>query len=622
VKGKTAKSCEAEARVMLIRICPQKCFIENNNHYLGYGLVRTLKGKVVHIKGAPRLYKWRTISGSRDDEVIPGTRGTKSGALVNELLKHPDITEWGNFLTGNFLLAVVDAQSFKCHIITDLGNSFHLFYGFSRTGSEIVFSTHIDRLAFELGLSDNIDHVSIVDYLTQQSISYPYTFYEGLKEIQYASCLSCSFREREPSISVHQYWRPTCLPHELSDNIRDLSMELRVGIRKAFEEIVADKDNVAAFISGGTDSRVIAGLLAELGIDGLAITVADTFNLETKIAAEVAAANGLRHQVLLRDVEYYPRLIDDSLALEGPHFAFTGNVFLGFREQILSRGFDALIGGYMSDTLLKLHEANQVGRYLFGRHLGGLWKLDRTELKYLRGGSEYLKRFSHIFKKELLDRVRERREKLLESWNDLRTDGSAWEWSYMWPFTRNKMNSHLTTNIFNYQAFEIFTDRSVIEVARIASQKIKINGRLFNKATWPWVKRARHIPISNNMVPPRPGWRGEFLVALSHFLPRHWTLRNTYPTLITDNVVATDRSWPDLYKLWEHSRILKELRHTYGTSGMGTEIMTIRDECAFDPEPYARVPRAIRFHIMYSLLFLDQWQKKIRTASSHSVPSR
>jgi len=133
---------------MLIRICPWKCSIENNNHYLGYGLVRTLKGKVVHIKGAPRLYKWRTIDGSRDDEVIPGSRSTKSDALVNELLKHPDITEWGNLLTGNFLLAVVDEQSFKCHIITDLGNSFHLFYGSAHTGSSIVFSTDIDRLYF------------------------------------------------------------------------------------------------------------------------------------------------------------------------------------------------------------------------------------------------------------------------------------------------------------------------------------------------------------------------------------------------------------------------------------------------------------------------------------------
>lgn len=603
---------------MLITIQNKTCQINNVNHYRGYGTVNTIRGKTIYVKGAPMLYGRKSIEGERGDDVSPGSKYEKFASLVRELLKCPDVSRWGAYLTGNFLLAILDEPVGECHIITDLGNSFHLFHGFSHDKKKVVFSTDIDALAAALGIFDNIDHVSIVDYLMHESITYPFTFYDGLREVEYASCTSCFYRRNNvPEMVVRQYWRPTCFQKEVSDKIDDLAVELREGLRNSCLDILNDKRNVGAFLSGGTDSRVIAGLLTELGIPCLGITVADAENAETRIAAEVAAANGLRHRLMLRDHEYYPRLIDASLSLEGPHFVFTRNMFLGFRDEIIQQDFDALIGGYMSDTLLKVHEANKVGRRFLGRDLC-LWKFDETDYAYLRGGKEYIKRFSRIFHQDLLEQVGIRRRKWLEYWQELRTDGSAWEWSFMWPFTRNKHNSNLTTHIFNYQAFEIFTCRSVIEVARVASQKIKINGRLFNRATWPWVRKTRHIPISNTMVVPRSGLWGEFIVGLSHFLPRRWTLRTGYSGLSTDNVVATDRGWPDFYKLWEYSAVLKQLRIGYGKSGVASKFMTVANNRVFQAESYTELPQAIRYHIMYSLLFLDLWQNRISKASART----
>jgi hypothetical protein len=97
-------------------------------------------------------------------------------------------------------------------------------------------------------------------------------------------------------------------------------------------------------------------------------------------------------------------------------------------------------------------------------------------------------------------------------------------------------------------------------------------------------------------------------VALSHFLPRRWTLQKGYSGLASNNAVAIDRSWSDLYRLWEFSPMLRQLRLDYGKSGLASKIMNVTQDRVFQAEPYAQIPKAIRYHIMYSLLFLDFWR--------------
>lgn len=603
---------------MFIKIKQNNCHIENENHYTGYGPVRTVKGKIFYIKGAPRLYGVSTITGVRHDEVIENRdNNTKSAYIINELMKCEDISNWGNFLAGNYLIAVHDPEKLNCYIITDLGNSYPLFQSFSSDRMEIIFCNDIDLLALNTQKRDKLDYVSIVDYLTQKSITYPYTFYKEVYEVDYASCIKCCYKDEEIDFSKHQYWLASCYENEVCDDIKELSIELRQGILSATETILSDKKNIGAFLSGGKDSRVIAGLMNIFGVDCLGLTFADALNRETEFATKVVKANGLRHEILIRDLEHYPRLIEDAIALQGPHFNFTWMMFLGYRNLINSYEFDALIGGYMSDTLLKLHEANVKAKYFLGRHCGTLETFDQTEYRYLRGGSEYLKQFSSIIHNELLEEVRERRKKNLEYWMNLRTDGSAWEWSYMWPFMRNKHNANLTTHIFHYQSFEIFTERPCIEVSRIAPQRLKINGRLFNKATFPFIKKSLHIPFSDSMFRySRHTIWNEFSIAIKHVLPARWTYKKTHD-LNAVNPIATERAWPDLTKLWDCSSVLQNLKERYGVSQIERKIMNQGERFVLDPSFYGDLSNGAMYHIMYTLLYLDIWQKKMSSTNVH-----
>jgi len=592
---------------MLVKIQPENCNVENSNHYFGYSAVSTNKGKSIYAKGAPRLYQLTTLSGAESEDVIINPENAKLAVLIRELVKCDDISKWGDYLTGNFILLIVDGEASVCYVIVDLGNSFHL-YNSDLSENEILFSTDIDRLAYETSKNNDLDYVSIVEYLTHQSMTYPHTFYNDLSETSFATCITINFRGMQLETKVHHYWSPGCTKEESSSDIEGLAEQLRTGVLKEFETIISDKENVGLFMSGGSDSRVLAGLMKKFDINGLAITVSDENNPEVEIARRVAEANGLRHEVLLRDMEYYPKLIKDGLELEGPHLNFTWQMFLGFREKIKAFGFDALFGVYMSDTLLKLHEANVTARYFLGRYLGTLEIFDTTELNLLRGGTVFIEQFSSLFKQELLDQVNQRRKNILEYWNSIREDGSAWEWSYMWPFTRNKHNSNLTTHIFHYPSYEIMTCRSVIEVARVASQKIKINGRLFNKAMFPLIRHSKSIPIANNMIRPTRFQRwDELRIAVKHILPHRLFLRQQ-AKFVSDNPVATHRCTTNLRKVWEISTVLERLRREYPTSDVTKGVLK-KDVAVFDKRSYGSLATNYAHHIMYTFLYLNAWRK-------------
>lgn len=602
---------------MFIIITHNDCFVRHSNHYQGYANTVTDENTTIYIKGAPRLYQepdQQTVL--NQENVIKRSDNAKSAPLVQKLLRHVEIDSWGNYLTGTFLLVVVNEALSKCYIISDLGNSFHLFQYRSPDQSRLLFSTNIDELAEAAGKEEEIDYVSITEYLVQESMTYPYTAYSDLYEVPFASCLSCNYSSETPEVSESPYWLPTCYMDEASSDLTELSRRLRDGLVGAVDQILSPIHRVGLFMSGGIDSRVLGELIVKFGKEGLAITVSDALNLETETAGRAAAAIGLEHKILLRDLEYYPNLLEDCLALEGPHTEFRGGMFLGFRKIIEGYGLDAIMGGYMSDSLLKLHEANVKPKLFLGRDLGTLEQVDATPIRYIRGGDDYVDQFSSVFKSDLLYQMKCRRQELLHYWENLRTDGSAWEWSYMWPFMRNKQNANLTTHIFTYPAFEVYTDRSVVEIARIATQQVKINGHLFNKAVYPLMERSRKIPIVSTTLPLYSSiFLGELAISAKHFPPRRWMFKEP-PLLKLDNPAATNRSFPDLRVIWEESKVLEKYRDEYDSFDFEKGLMNSHPRSVFDRGRYQDLTERTSLKIMSTMLYLDRWIKKKRCPSN------
>jgi len=268
---------------MFISIRPNDCIVQHSNHYPDFGNTVTTEGKTIFVKGAPRLYQKPDVRNVVTlDRVINQADNAKSASLIQTLLRHVEIDSWGDYLTGNFLLVVVNLALSKCSIISDLGNSFHLYQYRSSDQRRLIFSTNIDELAKAAGKEEEIDYVSITEYLVQESMTYPYTAYSSLSEVPYASCLSCAYDGETLEVSESQYWLPTCYCEEASSDITELARRLRDGLVGAVEQILSPLHRVGLFMSGGIDSRVLGELIVKFGKEGLAITVSDAVNLETR----------------------------------------------------------------------------------------------------------------------------------------------------------------------------------------------------------------------------------------------------------------------------------------------------------------------------------------------------
>ena len=77
------------------------------------------------------------------------------------------------------------------------------------------------------------------------------------------------------------------------------------------------------FFSGGTDSRLAACAVKAAGGDPLLVTLADSANLEVKVARQAARALGCRHRVFLRDRLYYLRSLNRAVFESGGSYLWT-----------------------------------------------------------------------------------------------------------------------------------------------------------------------------------------------------------------------------------------------------------------------------------------------------------
>ena len=264
----------------------------------------------------------------------------------------------------------------------------------------------------------------------------------------------------------------------------------------------------------------------------------------------------------------------------------------------------------MSDSLLKLHEDRVRTKCIFGRHCGVIEEFDTSPVEDLRGGQNYINKFSFLFDQQLLDELITRRKNLFEYWNNLRTDGSAYEWSFLFPFSQNKHNTNLTSNLFQFPGFEIYTDQRIVEVARYASRKIKLNGRLFNEAAHPIIQDTRDIPFpSTNIGLIQNQFLRESTIIARNFLPRKWfskKKRNVSPKGGSWILGDGTRSYDDI---WKKSKILVNLREKHDPNLLENQIFKKSSYSIFNPSRYNDLNKNASRHIMCTMISLTELLK-------------
>ncbi|MDH3591043.1 MAG: asparagine synthase-related protein, partial [Planctomycetota bacterium] len=159
-------------------------------------------------------------------------------------------------LSGRFVLAVVAGD--EVLLATDRLGRMPLVYSW-RDGC-LVFGSSGAALQVHPGAASTVDPQSIYEYFFFHQVPAPRTIRKGHKRLLPGSFLHL----KNGSLREETYARPKFAP-EAAD-LEEFEREFCELLRESVRECAGDADT-ACFLSGGTDSSTVAGVLAELSTE-------------------------------------------------------------------------------------------------------------------------------------------------------------------------------------------------------------------------------------------------------------------------------------------------------------------------------------------------------------------
>ncbi len=158
-------------------------------------------------------------------------------------------------LNGSFSLALYDSNKQITLLSIDRMGIEQMHY--SCIGQQLLFSTSLREISNLPVISKRILPQSVFNYFYFHCIPSPYTIYDGILKLKPAEVLIF----KNGSLSTDCYWTPAFSEkNKLSAN--DLKSGIRTSLDAAMREL-SGNPQTGAFLSGGTDSSTLAGLLKE-----------------------------------------------------------------------------------------------------------------------------------------------------------------------------------------------------------------------------------------------------------------------------------------------------------------------------------------------------------------------
>lgn len=400
-----------------------------------------------------------------------------------QALEHCPVTELPQSITGMFALAILHSDGFR--VATDMLGSQPVYKAESGTKDKLCIGTNADIVTDIVGHRHEMDLVSIGEFLVYDQISFPFTTYQRTREMDPAAVHQWHFKEGVCLASSHVYWQPS--EPNIWPRRNDIADELESALRLAAEEISRGTHKLAITLSGGRDSRTVLALMRATGIEA-ALTYCTRENRETDVATQVAKLAGVRHLLVRREPHFYGKVLERTMALIGSEVRGEAHGFAVFDAQ-LAEQFDVIVGGYLSDTLLKDHfmplaQREQLRRKTFRERMASVFRSKKTRpMPSTRWAAS-----RDMLCPEIRDQVESRRRERLAQIARIRPE-SAEEWQGFWPISRQHDVGSAWANNRLFCADELFYFRQVLEVATRLSPADRYSGTVahltFNRVCGP-----------------------------------------------------------------------------------------------------------------------------------------
>ena len=165
-----------------------------------------------------------------------------------------------HYIEGHFALAVLDPERRRALLAVDRIGAYPMCYAQTKDGT-LVFGSTTDAVRGHPGVAAQISMQSLYDYIYFHMIPSPETVYTGLSKLEPAQCLL--FENGQAHLRF--YWQPAFIESS-GKKFGELQDEFLKLVRGAVVRCGPD-ENTGAFLSGGTDSSTVSGMLAGLQPD-------------------------------------------------------------------------------------------------------------------------------------------------------------------------------------------------------------------------------------------------------------------------------------------------------------------------------------------------------------------
>jgi len=202
-------------------------------------------------------------------------------------------------ISGGFSLSIHDNSSKKTIVVTDRIGSRPVYY--NQTGRGITLSSEIKGLLCDIESDLDYDMKAIYELF---SFSWPLsnrTFFKNIKTIPPTSVFTYDHSRKEKRIE--RYWNYSAghgnQQHNTENNLLEVFDDL---FTNSIGQRIRDANSVGLFLSGGIDSRILAGYCKELcertSKRLIFYTIGVPGCIQDKIAKRVSAMLGVEYQFL------------------------------------------------------------------------------------------------------------------------------------------------------------------------------------------------------------------------------------------------------------------------------------------------------------------------------------
>lgn len=205
------------------------------------------------------LYNYRELKAQLDPQRHSFASQTDCEVLLHFYEERG--AECFKLLNGMFAFALYDARRERLFLVRDQLGVKPLYY--AEANGQLLFGSEIKAILAANVYSPEIDWQSAHDFFSFLYVPAPNTIFRGIRALPPAHWLEYDLRARRV-VKLERYWNVADwgLVNPKTDE-RELQTELRRLMTDAVEKQLMADVPLGAFLSGGIDSNVIVGLMAQ-----------------------------------------------------------------------------------------------------------------------------------------------------------------------------------------------------------------------------------------------------------------------------------------------------------------------------------------------------------------------